>query len=89
MIDNNNLYIVINVETKEFFVSPIHDDYELKNFVPVSHYYPLIIYSLKNNKLNHVLNTANDVIEFYYPKSEGYKDITESDFIMDILTRPE
>ena len=73
----DSIIVVCSVETNEYFISPKHDDFDLPHFVPSIHYFPV-----KVGRYDQIdLNTAEDVVRFFYPENEGYKNITNREDI--------
>jgi len=81
---NNYLIVVSNDDTKEYFISDKHDDYGLKGFIPVTHYLPSHVVPRKGFE-NGILKTPQDILNLFY---DDYTDISNTDLVLDVLTRP-
>ena len=77
--------IAVNDETKEyFFTGKKHDDFDLEGFVPVTHYFPSYVTPREGLESGWVKDEKDVVFIFY----DGYTDITNTNKIMEVLTRP-
>ncbi len=73
--------VVCNVETNEYFISPKHSSFDLEHFVPTTFYFPTRVGRYDQIELN----TADEVVSFYHPEKEGYVNIANREDIQEIL----